>query len=49
MSLHEKKTIPVIERYDQLHSVTKIDGVGSFEEVFTRLSFEVEKGIKHIR
>jgi adenylate kinase len=49
MSLHEKKTIPVIERYDQLNSVTKIDGVGSFEEVFTRLSCEVEKGIKHIR
>ena len=49
MNLHEKKTVPVIERYDQLHSVTKIDGVGTFEEVFQRLSSEVEKGIKHIR
>jgi adenylate kinase len=49
INLHEKKTLPVIERYDQLHSVTKINGVGSFEEVFQRLSHEVEKGIKHIR
>jgi adenylate kinase len=49
MNLHEKKTVPVIERYDQLHTVTKIDGVGSFEEVFSRLSSVVEKGIKHIR
>ena len=49
MNLHEKKTVPVIERYDQLHTVTKIDGVGSSEEVFSRLSSVVEKGIKHIR
>jgi adenylate kinase len=49
LNLHEKITIPVIEKYDQIHSVLKIDGVGSFEEVFERLSIEVEKGLKHIR
>jgi len=49
LNLHEKKTIPVIEKYNQIHSVIKIDGVGSFEEVFNRLSSEVEKGIKNLR
>lgn len=49
LNLHEKITIPVIEKYDQIHSVLKIDGVGTFEEVFERLSIEVEKGLKHIR
>jgi adenylate kinase len=49
LNLHEKKTIPVIEKYNQLHSVIKIDGVGSLEEVFNRLSSEVEIGIKNLR
>jgi adenylate kinase len=46
---HEKKTVPVIEKYNQLHGVVKIDGVGPFEEVFERVSFEVENGFKNIR
>ena len=46
---HETKTVPVIEKYNQLHGVTKIDGQGSFEEVFERLSFEVENGLKSLR
>lgn len=46
---HETKTVPVIEKYNQLHGVCKIDGVGSFEEVFERVSREVEKGMKSMR
>lgn len=46
---HETKTIPVINKYNQLHGVTKIDGQGSFDEVFERVSKEVEKGMKSMR
>ncbi len=46
---HEVKTIPVIEKYNQLHGVTKIDGLGSFEEVFQRLASEIEHGFKNMR
>lgn len=38
---HETKTIPVIEKYEQLHGVTKIDGTGSFDEVFEVCAKEV--------
>ena len=47
--LHEEKTVPVIERYNQLHGVTKLDGRGTFEEVFKRISCEIENAIKHVR
>ncbi len=40
---HENKTVPVIEKYNQLHGVTKIDGLGSFNEVFERISNEISK------
>jgi adenylate kinase len=46
---HEVKTVPVIAKYNQLHGVIKIDGVGSFKEVFDRLSLEIEKGLKNSR
>ena len=46
---HEKKTVPVIEKYNQLHGVKKIDGVGPFEEVFERISEEIEQNMKHLR
>ena len=46
---HESKTVPVIEKYNQLHGVTKVDGVGSFEEVFKKISFEIENGFKNLR
>lgn len=46
---HEVKTVPVIEKYNQLHGVTKIDGVGTFQEVFERLSFEIKNGFKNMR
>ncbi|MFZ4740930.1 MAG: adenylate kinase [Bacteroidales bacterium] len=46
---HESKTVPVIEKYNQLHGVTKVNGVGSFEEVFKKISFEIENGFKNLR
>jgi adenylate kinase len=46
---HEVKTVPVIAKYNQLHGVTKINGVGTFQEVFERLSFEIENGFKNMR
>ncbi|MCX6272173.1 MAG: adenylate kinase [Bacteroidetes bacterium] len=46
---HETKTVPVIEKYNQLHGVTKIDGTGSFGEVFEKLSFEIENGLRNMR
>src|SRR5512138_1473861 len=39
---HETKTVPVIEKYSQLHGVVKVDGMGSFEEVFARTSSVLE-------
>lgn len=46
---HENKTVPVIEKYQQLHGVVRIDGLGAFETVFNRISAEVEKGLKRMR
>jgi CBS-domain-containing membrane protein len=43
---HETKTVPVIERYSQLHGVVKVDGMGSFEEVFERTSSVLESLFK---
>ncbi|MDF1546522.1 MAG: adenylate kinase [Bacteroidales bacterium] len=45
---HENKTIPVIEKYSQTHNIKKIDGMGSFEEVFERLSTEIEQEFRKI-
>lgn len=46
---HEQRTMPVIQKYEQIHGTEKIDGTGSFDEVFERLSFAVEHGIKNTR
>ncbi|MEI6577091.1 MAG: adenylate kinase [Bacteroidota bacterium] len=46
---HEIKTIPVIDKYKQLHDVKKINGVGDFGQVFQRISLEIEKGFKNMR
>ncbi|MFA5264851.1 MAG: nucleoside monophosphate kinase, partial [Opitutaceae bacterium] len=46
---HEAKTVPVIEKYNQLHGVVKIDGQGTFDEVFERISAEIESGLKSMR
>jgi adenylate kinase len=39
---HETKTVPVIEKYSQLHGVVKVDGMGTFDEVFERTSSVLE-------
>ena len=46
---HEEKTVPVIEKYKELHEVVKIDGRGSFDEVFNKISTEIETGFKNLR
>jgi len=46
---HEQKTVPVIEKYNELHGVVKIDGVGTFEEVLKKVSFEIENGFKNLK
>jgi len=43
---HESKTVPVINKYNHLHGVSKINGMGSFEEVNKRLSEEIENAFK---
>jgi adenylate kinase len=46
---HETKTVPVIAKYNQLHGVIKIDGMGSFDEVFARSSLSIENGFRNMR
>ena len=46
---HETKTVPVIAKYNQLHGVLKIDGVGTFDEVFARIAIGIEEGFKSMR
>ncbi len=46
---HETKTVPVIEKYNQLHGVVKINGMGTFDEVFERIASEVDNAFKHMR
>jgi len=46
---HETRTLPVIEKYSQRHEVVRIDGTGTFDEVFNRLSVVVEDGLRRLR
>lgn len=46
---HETKTVPVIQKYNQLHGVSKINGLGDFDEVYQKISFEIENGFKNLR
>ncbi|HPX76989.1 MAG TPA: adenylate kinase [Bacteroidales bacterium] len=46
---HQTKTVPVIEKYNELHGVVKIDGMGSFDEVFKKVSFEIENGFENLK
>jgi adenylate kinase len=43
---HETKTLPVIDNYRKRHEVLRIDGSGSFEQVFESLSSAVEASIQ---
>lgn len=45
---YEHKTVPVLNKYKQQRSVSTIDGLGSFDEVFARISKEVEDGMKNL-
>jgi adenylate kinase len=46
---HKTKTIPVIEKYKEMHDVAVIDGTGPFEEVFEKVSTEIENSFKNIK
>jgi len=46
---HETKTLPVIAKYGQRHEVVRINGTGTFDEVFGRLSAVVEDGLRRLR
>jgi adenylate kinase len=46
---HETKTLPVIAKYSQRHEVVRVDGTGTFDEVFARLSAVVEDGLRRLR
>jgi len=39
---HEEKTVPVIEKYSQMHELSKVDGMDSFEVVFKRIADIIE-------
>jgi adenylate kinase len=39
---HEQKTVPVIAKYNQLHEVSKVDGMAPFEVVFQRIMDIIE-------
>lgn len=46
---HEEKTIPVLEKYREIHDVVIVNGEAEFEVVFERLASEIEKGFKNLR
>ena len=46
---HEARTIPVLDKYKEIHDVAIVNGEAPFEVVFERLSSEIEKGFKNLR
>ena len=46
---HEEKTIPVLDKYKEIHDVAIIHGEAPFEVVFERLAVEIEKGFRNLR
>ncbi|MEN8123298.1 MAG: adenylate kinase [Bacteroidota bacterium] len=46
---HKLKTIPVIEKYKEIHDVSVIDGMDKFEIVLERLSTEIESSFKNLK
>ncbi len=46
---HEHRTVPVIEKYSALHGTTKIDGAGTFDDVYQRIAEEIEFGFKGMK
>ncbi|WP_430814763.1 adenylate kinase [Carboxylicivirga sp. RSCT41] len=43
---HTNKTIPVIEKYKEIHNVAVVNGSDSFEDVMKRVSAEIESSFK---
>ena len=43
------KTVPVIAKYEETYGVAKINGMGTFDEVFERIKTEVNVAIKTLR
>jgi adenylate kinase len=46
---HQEKTIPVLDKYKEIHDVAIVNGEAPFEVVLERLSVEIEKGFKNLR
>jgi adenylate kinase len=46
---HEEKTIPVLDKYKEIHDVAIVNGDAPFDVVFERLAVEIEKGFKNLR
>ena len=46
---HKTKTIPVIEKYKEMHDIAVINGMASFENVLERVSTEIETSFKNIK
>jgi len=46
---HEEKTIPVLDKYKEIHEVAIVNGEAEFEVVFERMAVEIEKGFKNLR
>lgn len=45
---HQDKTMPVIDKYREIHNVAEIDGTASFDEVMKRVSEEIESSFKSL-
>ena len=43
LSVYQKQTAPVIAYYDETKRITRLDGMGSMDEVFTSLCEEIDK------
>jgi adenylate kinase len=46
---HEEKTIPVLDKYKEIHDVAIVNGEAEFDVVFERMSAEIEKGFRNLR
>jgi adenylate kinase len=46
---HEEKTVPVLDKYKEIHDVSIVNGDAPFDVVFERLAAEIEKGFKNLR
>ncbi|MBN1251576.1 MAG: adenylate kinase [Bacteroidales bacterium] len=46
---HKEKTIPVIEKYKEIHNVSIIDGMDTFENVFKKVCDEIDTSFKNLK